>query len=869
MEILWHKLTYNKALEQLKTSEKGLSDKESQKRIDKYGYNELIQEDKWRTLKLFLRQFKGFFIVFLLIATAISFFIGEHIDAYIILGAVLLNIVFGFFQEYKAAKILRSLKKHIINKAHVLRNGQEKLLKTKFLVPGDIVFLEQGDRVPADIRLGQAQNLSTDEAFLTGEAMPVNKDTEKRKGNAILAERHNMAYQGTLVVRGEGRGIVVATGKETELGKISQKLSEEKEDATPLQKKINQLSKFIGYLVLISFILILIDGLWFDAANIKEIFVTAVAVAVSAIPEGLIVSVTVILAIGMRELSKRKAYVKKLAAAETLGGVTVILTDKTGTLTEARMVVDSIQTADKKNQEIIYRALLFANSARVENPDANFADWRYTGSPTEVAMLKEALAKGNKEQYFQKDKFIKDALLFDSERKFQARLVKMKYKKFICLVGAPEKILERVSYRREEKNIKLNKKTTDKIYQEAKDFATQGLRVLGVAYKEVDDTVEKLQDEIMQDLIFLGFVNLKDPLRRDVKEVFQSTKKAGIKTVIVTGDHALTAKAIAKDLGFQVLQDQIISGDDISKLSEADLESKLKKIIIFARVSPHDKVRILKAYQEQGEVVAMTGDGINDALALKDADIGVALGSGQEVAREAADLVLLDNNFKSIVSAIKYGRVVFSNIRKVIVYLLTDSFAEILLVGGAIMFGMPLPIIPAQILWINLIEDTLPNFALALEKGEKGAMQRKPRSPKSPLLDKEMKFIIFAIGFLTDLLLFGLFWYLYKQGSPLEYIRTMIFASLTIDTFFIIFAIKSLRQPIFKIHTFDNPYLLIAALIGIIMLVGAIYLPFLQNILELVPLNLRDWIVVGSLGIVQLLGVEFSKWLFHRKEWSY
>jgi Ca2+-transporting ATPase len=700
--------------------------------------------------------------------------------------------------------------------------------------------------------------------------MPVSKLDKPSKEGAILAERRNIAYQGTLVVRGEGRGIVVATGEETELGKISVKLGEQKKEETPLQKKIKKLSKFISYFVVVAFLIILIDGIWLDPAHITEIFILAVAVAVSAIPEGLIVSVTVILAVGARGLAKKKAYLRKLSAAETLGGVTVILTDKTGTLTQGRMTVDNVFYKDSnENKDRFYKTLIFSNSARIENPQDNLVDWHYVGSPTEKALLKRVVSDVGPKNYFNREKFILDSIPFDSLNKFQARLTKGTSNNFLYLVGAPEKALEKCSYLKEKHGVK---KITPKIYQELKkdycDLANQGLRVLGVAYKKTPLSQQSLEGVKIKGLTFLGFVTLKDPLRKNVKKALDLTKKAGIKTVIVTGDHALTAKAVAADLGFDVKKRKIIAGEEISKLSEIELRKRLKKTIIFARVSPYDKIRILQAYQKEGEVVAMTGDGINDALALKGADIGIALGSGQEVAREAADLVLLNDNFKNIVAAVRYGRIIFENIKKVIVYLLADSFTEILLVGGAIVLGMPIPLLPAQILWVNLIEDSLPAFAMALEPGEKGVMRRKPRRPKSPLLDKEMKFIIFVIGLLSDIILFGVYWHLIKEGLSIEYVRTIVFAGLTINSFFIILAIKSLRNSIFKTNLFNNPYLTFSILFGVGTLILSIYWSFLQQTLKLVALSPKDWLVVLGIGMIELISIEFAKWLFHRKEWA-
>lgn len=857
----WHHLSFKKTLEWLKSSQDGLSQQEAEKRLQKYGFNELAREDKFRTLKIFFRQFKGLFTIFLSVAGGVSFLIGEKIDALIIFASVGLNVIFGFFQEYKAERIFSSLKKHIVEKIHVLRDAREQTIAVKFLVPGDIVFLKQGDKVPADIRLGYAEELIVNESILTGESIPVRKQINPVNPNAILAERRNMVYQGTLIVKGEAKGVVVATGRQTELGKISVGLVKKKQEPTPFEKRIKHLTKLISILVLAAFVFILIDGFIRESSQIGEIFITAVAVAVSAIPEGLIVAVTVILAIGMRRLSKKKAYLRRLASVETLGSVNLILTDKTGTLTQAKMVVDGIFAVNDSVEctRLINQALILANSARVENPKDSFANWHYVGSPTECALLKKALGEEKKELYLKRENSILDAVLFDSLTKYQARLIEGKQQNFLYIVGAPEEILKRASYQKTGKGkLRLRGPTLKKITAHATHFARQGLRVLAVAYKEAPKTVQKINQDDIRELIFLGFVTLKDPLRKNVRQTLHLTKKAGIKTVIVTGDHALTAKAIAHDLGIQVGSDQILAGDEITRLSEPELESRLKDVLIFARVSPYDKVRILKAYQKQGAVVAMTGDGINDALALKEADIGVALGSGQEVAKEAADLVLLNNDFSNIIAAVRYGRIIIENIKKVIVYLLSDSFSEVILVGGSILLGMPLPILPAQILWVNLLEDGLPSFALSFEKGNKGLMRRLPQ--KNVFFDREMKFIVFVVGIIVDLLLFSLFLYLMRQGRDMTYVRTMMFGGLSIDTFFIAFLVKNLRKPLFKTNLFDNPYLLGALAISLGMLLLAIYNPWLQNLLRLTSLNLIDWGIILSLGVAKLIGVESVKW---------
>ena len=842
----WHNLSSQKVVDILDTDlDKGLTEKEVKARRKKSGLNVLPLEKPLSKTRIFLEQFKSPLIYILLIAGVVTLFLKEYPDAIVIFLAVLLNTIVGFIQENKASETLSELKKVIKYEAEVLRERKLKVIDSESLVLGDIILLNAGDKVPADARIIECENLKINEMALTGEWLSASKISKTLPESTPLADRDNMVFMGTVVEGGKAKAVVTAIGLNTEIGKVAELIKETKEEKTPYQKKLAKFSKIIGILISVISVGIFIEGI-ITGERFVEMFTTSVAVAVAAIPEGLPVAMTVILSLGMQSILKKKGLVRKLASAETLGSTSVICTDKTATLTEGRMKV--CEVFGKKS--LALRAAAFTSEAFIENPEAPESRWILRGRPTDKALFEAgALAGLSKEKRFEKNKIAEDS--FDPVKKFAASIYREKRGNILYACGAPERII----------NIcKLNEKEKEKLKNKLNSFAEKGLRVVACAQKKVKSGLPI--GKLYFDLEFLGLITLKDPIRKEVKAAIKTCRKAGMRVAIVTGDHKLTARSIAEDIGFKVKEENILEGVELDSLSDEDFSKRLKKIKIYARVEPKHKMRIIEAWQNEGEVVAMTGDGINDAPALKKADIGVAIGSGTEVAKETSDLILLNNSFSIIVAAIEEGRAIIDNIRKVITYLLSDSFTEIILVGVGILFGFPLPVTAVQILWVNLVEDGFPNIALAFEPKEKDLMKQKPQGHNIPLLTKEMKSIIFIVGIFTDVILLGLFFWLWNKNHDISYVRTMVFACLTIDSLFYVLSCKSLRRNLWHINPFSNKWLILSLFIGFLSLVAAIYLPLLKSLLGTVPLGLFDWFIIMILGVINLILVELTKWHF-------
>jgi len=862
---MWHSLEIKEVLARLKVSKEGLDKEEAARRLKKIGPNKLPEEKKLTQLQIFFNQFKSPLVYILLVASGITFFLKEFTDTGVILAAVFINTVVGFFQETKAEKIIERLKSMLEHKARVLRDGRETEITVEDLVPGDIILIEAGDKISADARLIEVNNLQIMEAALTGESVPSNKKSVALEAGEVLADRENMVYMGTSAVRGRGKAVIVETGSKTELGKIALMVHETGEEKTPLQRQLAKFSKwlaiFFSLVCLFIFLLGIIQGRPF-----VEIFLTAVAVAVAAIPEGLLVALTVILAIGMQRILKEKALVRRLVAAETLGSTSVICSDKTGTITLGQMMVDHIftESQSEKSKVKVLEIGLLCNNAVIENPEEELKNWVIFGDATEQALLLAAVQAGLRKDELEKENPRIGEVPFDEEKKYMATLHSAGRSKIIFVKGAPEVVLSMSGWLEiNGKKEKLNSNRVKKIEKEIENLTNKGLRLLAVAHGE-GDNLEKLQD-----LVFVGLVALKDPLRPEARETIEACKRAGIRPILITGDHRLTAKTIAEEVGLSAREENILEGRDLDEMSDEKFSSVLRRVDVYARVEPRHKMRIIEAWQRKGEVVAMTGDGVNDAPALKKADIGVALGSGTEVAKETADIVLLDNNFATIVKAVKQGRAIFENVRKVITYLLSDSFTEMIIVGGSLFLGLPLPVLAAQILWVNLIEDGLPSIALSFEPEEKGLMLDKPRRKTENILNTEMRIIIFVIGILTSLLLLGLFYYFWKIGQDINYTRTVIFVGLGINSLFYIWSCRSLRFSLWHMNPFKNKFLNFSVLFGFSMFFIALYVPFFQKVLRTVPLSLRDWGIVVSLGLINLLLIELVKFIFitrHKKE---
>lgn len=872
MQKNWHNLSWEETIKILGSNlENGLPEKEARNRQKQFGLNKLPEEKPLSKLKIFLEQLKSPLIYILVIAGVITLVLRDFTDAVVIFGAVFLNTIFGFFQENKTSRILSELKKLTKIKAYVIRNGEEKEISQEELAPGDIILLYPGNKVPADGRLLESFNLKINEAPLTGEWFPSEKITEVLPEKTPLADRDNMVFMGCVIEDGRGKAVVTETGLKTEIGKVAEMVSGAKEEKTPYQKKIINLSKIIGVSVVFFSFLIFVLGLAVGRGAF-EMFLAAVAVAVAAIPQGLPVAVTVILAVGMQRILKKRGLVRKMVAAETLGSTSVICTDKTGTLTEAKMQVAGIftenkelfndgkkfsETIDKNGSDSHILALKIAmlcTEAFIENPEDELHKWIIRGRPMEKSLLLAGIQAGFSKKELEEKQPKLDEVFFDPVYKYSASLHHYSKKaNVLYILGAPEIIL---------KMSKLAEGKLSRLSRKIDELASRGSRVLGCAYKMLPADGGNIQDSYFQEMTFVAFITLHDPIRKEVREAIKICRQAGAKPIIVTGDHKLTAKAIAEELGFLTEEKNIIEGSGLDKLSEEEFRRRLKEIEIYARVEPAQKLRIVKAWQETGEVVAMTGDGINDAPALKKADIGVALGSGTDVAKGASDLILLTDNFSIIVAAVEEGRVIIDNIRKTATLLVSQCFSEIILIGASVIGGWPLPILPTQILWENLIEGSPQGIALAFEPREKGAMERKPEHPSSPLLTFQMKTIIFGFGIFTDLIILGMFLYLLNMGMSLPEIRTIIFAALAIDSVFYAFSCKNLRKNIWQYNPFSNLYLVGCMIFSLGMLILAIYLPFLQNLLKTVPLNLFDWTLLFGIGLINLILIESVKWYF-------
>ena len=842
----WHALPWKEVVRKLHSHPKlGLSEEEVKRRRRKFGENKLPGKKPPSKIFLFLNQFKSPLIGILLSAGLITLFLKETVDSLVIFAAVFLNALFGFWEELKVANVFLRLKKILKTKAVVQREGRKKEIFQEELVPGDIILLKAGDKIPADGRLIEAENLKVSEAILTGEWLPAEKKTDVLPKETPLFDRDNMVYAGCLVESGRGKAIVTATGKETESGKILGLIEEVVEEKTPLQKKLAQFGKTISLCILFAVLLIFLGGVW-EKRNPLQMLETAIAIAVGGIPEALPIVITVILAVGMERILKKKGLVRKLGAIETLSSTSIICFDKTRTLTEGKMVPEEIVAPDK---EQLLKAALLSTDAFIENPEDDPWKWKIRGSPTGKAIVRAGRKEGVLQPDLEKESKEIFSKPFDPNTKYQLSLRKEKDKLFLYISGAPERILE--------------KSTNPLDWKERLEKLSQrGLRVIGVGFKEIKSP-EKNLEKMAKNFVFLGLIGLKDPIRKDVKKALKTCLEAKIRPILITGDFRKTALAVAREIGFKVKEEEVMDGEELDKIPQKDWERTVEKIKIYARAEPRHKLKIVEAWQKKGEVVGMVGDGVNDAPALKKADIGISLGSGTEVAKEVSDLVLLNDSFSILIRAVEEGRTILDNIRKAISYVLADSFTSAILVGASILFKWPLPLLWPQILWNNIVEDTLPNIAYAFEPKEKGVMKRPPSSPKTPLLTSEMKALIFLTGLIDQFLALALFLFLWKfLKLPLDYVRTMVFGTICLDTAFVIYCYKSLRKNIWEINLFNNKFLLLSSIVVFLAFALAIYLPFLQNFLHTVPLGLKSWLVIIGTAIISMLLIEGTKWYF-------
>ena len=854
------------------------------KRLKQNGKNILPRTgERISKLTIFFSQWKSPLIIILIVAGAVSGFLHEYVDMSIIFATVVINVVIGFIQEYKANQALKKLQSMVTYKAVVMRGNKKIQIDSEDLVPGDILVISPGDNIQADGRLLHAKGLQVIEAALTGESEPIQKSVELLRGEKSLGDRINMVYRGTMVADGEGMAVIVATGAKTEIGKIATLVSDTSEDRTPLQIQLGKLSKWLGIIISITAAALIVLGVatTYGEYSLFELFETAVAVAVAAIPEGLVISLTVILAIGMQHILTRKALVRKLVAAETLGSVSVICSDKTGTLTEGVMRVNTVYTANehlsaaelvaldmhdvKYHAEALFalRIGMLCNNASLQNPDDKPKEWKFLGDTTEVALLNIGERIGMQKTSLDNVYERMDEIPFSSERKYMATLHHGTHGIYTAIKGAPETILNLcTSVRINEETKKLTSAKKKVLSAQVDELSEKGLRVLALAYRDEKAHTRTLSEGMVKSLVFVGLVGIRDPLRSDVKETIRIAQKAGIHVAMITGDHKKTAAAIARELGMSADEDNILEGAELDTMDEAELAQAIAHTTVFARVNPKHKIDIVRAFQKQDQVVAMTGDGVNDAPALKGSDIGIALGSGTDVAKETSDIVLLDDSFSTIVSAIEEGRQIYQNIKKTVLYLLAGTFAEVSMIAGSIILGLPIAALPAQILWINIVEDTFLNIALAFDKGDRENMQDPPRPKGEKLIDREMKVIILAMTIISNIALFIIYYYVLNVENNLALARTMVFVGFGIDSLFLIFSVRSLRHMVWKMNPFDNKVLLACVAYGWVMIIAAVHVPFIQYFLRTVPMGAREWTIMIAYGIGNMVLIEIVKWIF-------
>ncbi len=870
----WHALPATDVLDELAADREGLSTAEVELRRSKYGPNELPASPPTPRWRLVVRQLESALVYLLVAAAAISFLLGELVDGWVILAAVVLNMLVGYIQESRAQDALEKLREIVTFETTVRRNGHRTVVDVSDVVPGDIVLISAGCRIPADARLLEAVDLTIDESALTGESEPVAKSTAPLDGSAIAADRSNIVHMGTVVQEGAGTAVVVATGTSTELGTIAELVGTAEETPTPLQNRLAAFSRLLTVVVLWIAAGLFVAGL-LVGKDVAEIFTIAVAVAVAAVPEGLLVAVTAILAVGMHRIAKRNALTRQLLAAETLGSTTVICADKTGTLTTGKMSVAAIFTGDgwldpTDPAAIDVLRIGVLNNDAVTETDPATGGPMVTGNPTEIALLDAGAAAGLDRARLEDVYPRLDTEPFKSARK-QMRTLHLSPNggHLELLKGSPEAVLARCTHRRTESgSAKLDEPAQEELARAIQESTRTRLRLLAVA--QGTTTAGSLADSSGMGLELLGLVALRDPLRPDAAHTVEVCRSAGIRPVMITGDHAETAAAIAADLGLPCEGHAVLTGPQLETMSETELIDRSGEVAVYARVTPEHKMRIVEALGARGEVVAMTGDGVNDAPALKLADVGVALGSGTDVAKEAADIVILDDDFSTIVAAVEEGRVIYDNIRKVVLYLLSDSLSEVLLIGAAlaataIVADFPVPILAAQILWVNLVNDGPPYIALTVEPGDPAIMERSPPRPEETLLLHEMRWLILVVSVSSAALAFVIFT-LYWQGTDnTELARTMVFAALGMDSLFYLPSLRNLQRPVWRTDVFANTWLVWGIAAGLVLQLAAVYLRPLQAVLGTVALGWGDWAVVGVHVVIVIAAAEATKALLVRR----
>ncbi|MFA7454471.1 MAG: HAD-IC family P-type ATPase [Desulfobulbaceae bacterium] len=881
----WYQLGVQETLKGLGASENGLTAEKAKQRAAEYGPNRLADEERISRLKILLHQFTSPLIYILLIAGIVTLVLQEYIDSGVIFTVVIVNALIGFVQEYKAEESVRALKRMVVPKARVIRDGREKEVNSEDLVPGDLVLLASGAKVPADLRLIHSIELRMDEAMLTGESLPAEKKTAPiKEENLTPGDQRNMAFMGTVVVNGRARGVVTATGSRTLLGSIARDVRAIGMVRAPLQEKIHGFAKAIGVLVLGSSGLLFLVG-FFIGESAKDMFMTAVAAAVATIPEGLPIVVTIAMAVGVARMARQNAIVRKLPAVETLGSTTVIGSDKTGTLTRNEMTVKlvydgarvheitgsgyepkgeiihegrSISLKDFPELEQVLRIGLLCNESELYEEEGHH---KVDGDPTEGALIVSAL-KGGFGPEEEKKKYPQLALVpFESERGYMATLHKRGGRKVIFVKGAPEKVLDMCD------GLGDAEGTRKKIMETATGFAGEGLRVLAFAFREApDDMAELSHRDVESGLTFAGLQGMIDPPRTEAIAAIEGCKKAGIRVVMITGDHAVTARAIAGRLGLAEENSEVLIGSEIEGMADDRLYGKTEKVNVYARVSPQHKLRITEQLKKQGHIVAVTGDGVNDAPALKAAHIGIAMGrTGTDVAKEASDMVLTDDNFASIFNAVKEGRIVFDNIRKVTFFLIPTGVAAILSILGTVVMGLPIPYVPAQLLWVNLVTNGLQDVALAFEPGEKGIVDRPPRDPKEGIMSRILIERTLMVGLIISAGVVYNFVSALNAGDSLEKARTVAVTTMVFFQFFQAWNSRSELESVFRLNPLGNPFLFFSMIAAFLAQLAVIYVPPLQWVFRTEPISGTEWLQILIVASSVIVAVEIDKFLRRRK----
>ncbi|MGX1640870.1 cation-translocating P-type ATPase [Sphingobacterium sp. NPDC055431] len=854
----------------------GLSGPEVEKRLQEYGKNKLQEQKRKSIFRIFFEQLNDALIYVLFAAVGITFFMGEYTDGIIILIVILINAFLGLFQEVRANNAIDALRNLSHPKAIVRREGKVLEIDSELLVPGDIVMLEAGRYIPADLRLIESANLQIDESALTGESVAAEKDAGAKFDEEYipLGDRINLAYMSTLVTYGRGVGLVIGTSNQTEVGKIAGFLDTGETEETPLEIRLDHLGKTLGKVAIGICVVIFIIS-YFQGRDLTEMFLTSVSLAVASIPEGLAAIVAIVLSIGVTKMAKQNAIIKKLPAVETLGSVTIVCSDKTGTLTQNKMTVqeaftfsDDLISVDDEGENTFEENLLA--EAMVLASDATFEEDKQTGDPTEVALLALADQWEMDRKELQCNQPRVDELAFDSDRKMMSTLHNHDSKYILYTKGAVDSLLPHCQYIIQNEELHpITEEHKKQITDAVEAMSTKALRTLAVAFKESDSKIEK--EEFERDLVFIGLVGMIDPPRKEVKDSIEKAKEAGVTTIMITGDHGNTAFAIAKELGIAENFDQVTTGKEINAISYEELESHIADYRVFARVSPEHKVNIVKAFKSKGNIVSMTGDGVNDAPSLNAADIGVAMGiTGTDVAKNASDMILADDNFSTIIGAIEQGRNIYNNIKKSVVFLLASNLGEVITMLVTIVAGLPVPLLATQLLWINLITDTLPAVALGMDPGDPNVMKEKPRELNENFFSHGGTQRVIVAGILIGLLtaaafLIGYFEHGYnpfKDQIPEDihsYARTMAFLTIIACQLFYSLSFRSESKSIFKVGIFSNKYLVFAIILGFALQLLVLFVPVLRESFKLQIIGLNDWLKVLGFGLVPLFVNELFK----------